>query len=53
MKKREEKPEERDQRRPYEAPEVRTEEVFETMALTCAKGEGQCNVNPGIPAARS
>jgi hypothetical protein len=28
--------------RPYEKPEVETEEVFETLALTCTKSDAQC-----------
>jgi hypothetical protein len=53
MKKREEQPEERDERRQYEAPEVRTEEVFETLALTCTKAAGQCPPTPGTSVVRS
>lgn len=37
----------------YEAPEVRTEEVFETLALACTKAEGQCVLTPGELVARS
>ncbi len=41
------------EKQPYETPDVRTEEVFETLALTCAKATDQCTVVIGTPAARS
>jgi len=53
MKKHEEKREERNEKRQYEAPQIRTEEVFETLALTCTKAVGQCPPTPGVPVARS
>jgi hypothetical protein len=38
----------------YEPPEVRTEEVFETLALACTKvAVGQCPPTPGETVARS
>ncbi len=38
----------------YEKPEVRTEEVFETLALTCSKVDSQqCPTAPGELIVRS
>ena len=37
----------------YEPPEVRTEEVFETLALTCTKVQQGCETAPGIPVVES
>ncbi len=38
----------------YEKPEVRTEEVFETLALTCTKAVvGQCQLPEGFQGIRS
>jgi hypothetical protein len=40
--------------REYESPEVRTEEVFETLALTCTKVDAQqCALAEGLTTARS
>ena len=41
------------EKRDYEAPEVHTEEVFETLALICTKAVGQCGVAPGTETVRS
>ena len=49
-----ERAENEQEQQPYEAPEVRTDEVFETLALTCAKVDTrQCPVVPGEPALQS
>jgi hypothetical protein len=37
----------------YEKPVVRSEEVFETLALTCAKVDAQCQQPEGAPALQS
>jgi hypothetical protein len=37
----------------YEKPEVTSEEVFETLALTCTKAVGQCQPIPGETVAKS
>ena len=39
---------EKQERKEYEKPEVRSEEVFETLALTCTKAVTRCDqVTPG------
>jgi hypothetical protein len=46
------RPAERDQRskRKYEAPEIRSQETFETTALKCGKvsGGGPCGTKPKV-----
>ena len=37
----------------YEKPEVRTEEVFETLAITCTKATIGCQPTPGVPTLQS
>jgi hypothetical protein len=34
---------------PYEKPEVRTEEVFETLAAQCCASDIRCSPAPGTP----
>ena len=47
MTERKEKTEYEQEQRPYEAPEVRTDEVFESLALTCTKAIDRCGVVVG------
>lgn len=37
----------------YEKPTVESEEVFETLALACAKADTQCAPPVGVPAVQS
>jgi hypothetical protein len=54
MKSHEKQEEQRNEKRRYEAPEVQTEEVFETLALTCTKVDlQQCPTPTGGAVARS
>jgi hypothetical protein len=47
MTRHEEQPREQQDKQEYQAPEVRTEEVFETLAQACGKAIGQCQPSPG------
>ena len=44
---------EKKQEKRYEKPEVRSEEVFETLALTCTKAVVRCDEEPGVPVVKS
>ena len=41
------------EKREYEKPEIRTEEVFETLALTCTKAVVRCGEVLGVPVVQS
>ncbi len=54
MTKKREKTTEKPKQEKYEKPEVRTEEVFETLAATCSKAEQRlCEVPIGFQGYRS
>ena len=44
---------EKKEKKEYEKPEVRSEEVFETLALRCTKAVTRCGEEPLVPAVKS
>jgi hypothetical protein len=48
-----EKPQPDEASRGYEKPAVESEEVFETLALACAKTDAQCGPPGGVAVAQS